>query len=122
MKSKEDRLVREALKRHDPARQGGRVSDVDRARMRQAVVQAVPDRPGTLRLFPLTAGAGLALAALALVVAFRVMTRPAPAPTPPPPGASATPRQARPPSGPVQARQIQMTTPGGTRIVWILTS
>ena len=117
--NRKDQEVRELLRAQDPARDDDGIPAPERAQMRRTVLDAVRDHSARPALVPALAGAGLGLTLLALVMAVLVVWRPEPVPSQPESGTAGV---AGPPAGAVPARQIQMTTPGGTRIVWILKS
>ena len=95
----------EILKQYDPARESG---DADLAAMRESILNAKPRPPRRIGR-AVVACALLLLLAGALVYQRRedVAQRPAPVVR------NAPPRQQP------ETRQLQLTTPGGTQLIWV---
>src|SRR5262245_15778676 len=118
--SRKHRSLRERLQAHDPAQGEDRLSPLDRARMRETILNAV--RNSSTRRSPAVAvGTGLGMAAAALVGVF-LMTQSPPARPRPAAGSHGSARRDGSPGVMKPGLQIQMVTPGGTRFVWILKS
>lgn len=104
------------LKNADPVRDDDGLSPVDAQRMRRVVVAATiepsPARTPWLRPFAITA-VGALLVVLATVAGDRVLVEQALPPAPIDPAVA--------PAGSTdgERRQLQFSTPGGTRIIWI---
>jgi hypothetical protein len=94
--------LNEILKQHDPAREAGD-ADVDALR---ASIMTSPRRPTTARR------AVLACALLIVVIAAVVSLRREP--QRPTPIVRKAPIEQRP-----DMRQLQLTTPGGTQLIWV---
>ncbi|HKY33919.1 MAG TPA: hypothetical protein VJV23_15420 [Candidatus Polarisedimenticolia bacterium] len=109
-----DRHLRELLRRHDPAAGDPPPDESETVRLRRAVVLAAA-RPRPVSRPGLWGWAGAALAAALLLAALiRTASRPSP-------GVAEAPPPAAPDAVELAVtRQVQMVTPGGTRIVWIL--
>ena len=113
--SEERPSVRDLLRRHDPARRSGELSDEERTRMRRAVVRAAAAAPRSAGVprwaVPLMAAVLVAGAGLGLWARLRQ------APLPPPrEGAGVVEARTR------ARRELHIVTPGGTRVVWVLDS
>ena len=122
MKAEDLHRLRQALRRGDPAADGRAPSEEEVRLLRARVLATTPESapPGRRALRPAWAG-GLAAAAVALTLAAAWLAGLLPVERPWAPG-PAEARYAGPPrdpSGPA-GRQVQFTTPGGTRIVWVL--
>jgi hypothetical protein len=105
------------LKNGDPVRDDGGLSSVDAQRMRRVVVAATlePSRARTpwLRPFAITA-VGALLVVVATIAGDRATVKQVLIPAPIDP--STTLGEG---SGGGERRQLQFSTPGGTRIIWI---
>lgn len=118
MRREEERQrVRELLRRGDPAADGCDPDTRQLARMRRRILDAAPPPPlRGLRPFP-----ALALSALVVMlvaVGWNLM-RPAVVPA----QFERQPVAGQPePGSERRTRQLQFSTPGGTRVVWILDS
>jgi hypothetical protein len=124
MKAEDLDRLRHTLRRGDPTADGRAPSEDEvralRARLRAAAPEPAP--PGRHALRPAWAG-GLAAAAIALTLAAAWLAGLLPVERPWAPGPEEA-RYAGPPPDPSEpaGRQVQFTTPGGTRIVWVLYS
>ena len=121
-KSKVDtERLRDSLRDWDPVNDGNELDGVDRARMRRRVLNATvePVRLG----FPVRAMAVAAVVILAVALGWGIyddaVMQP-PAGTPTGPAAHGTPVAGPGEEAKREARQIQFSTPGGTRVVWTL--
>ncbi|HEX6199164.1 MAG TPA: hypothetical protein VF150_02785 [Thermoanaerobaculia bacterium] len=119
MKTEDFDRLRETLRRGDPAADGRAPSEDEVRLLRARLLAAAPEPapPGRHALRPAWAG-GLAAAAVALTLAAAWLAGLLPVERP----WAGEARYAGPPpdpSGPT-GRQVQFTTPGGTRIVWVL--
>jgi hypothetical protein len=111
--------LREILRDWDPAKDGQRLDGLERARMRRQVIAAVvePVRLG----FPMRALAAAAVVVLTVALGWGLYDDA----VPPPPATVGPAAHHAPAGGPTKAtdrkaRQIQFSTPGGTRVVWTL--
>lgn len=118
--NRDDRSVRDVLRAHDPAEGDEGLPPVERARIRRIVLDAVQHSRNRPALIPRAAGVALGITALALVLSIFVFLKNGVVPPHPVPGTTGIVRPSGPPAETPPARQIQMTTPGGTRIVWVL--
>ena len=113
--------LRERLRDWDPAKDGQVLDGLERARMRRQVIAAAaePARPG----FPARTLAAAAVVVLAVALGWGIHDDAVmPPPVKAPAGSAA---HHAPAGGPTEetdrkARQIQFSTPGGTRVVWTL--
>jgi len=119
--SRKHRSLREQLQAHDPAQGEDRLSPLDRACMRETILDAV--RNSAARRSPATVavGTGLGIAAATLLGVF-LMTQSPLAPSRPAAGSLESARLDGSSGVTKPGLQIQMVTPGGTRIVWVLRS
>ena len=109
--------LRERLRAWDPVQDGSELDGQDRARMRRRVLAAVSE-PVRLGL-PVRALATAAVVVLTVALGWgiydgAVMAPPGTAPT------SSELRQTPTEEAERKSRQIQFSTPGGTRVVWTL--
>lgn len=96
--------LNEILKQHDPAREAG---DADVAGLRESIMTS-PRRP------PRTARRTLLAFALLVVVIAAVVSLRRDEPQRPAPVVRKAPVQQQP-----DTRQLQLTTPGGTQLIWV---
>ena len=105
------RLLQDA----DPVREDGQLGSDEAQRIRRTVLAALPEHSPALtfwhRPFALAAVALLFLA-LGTIAGHRALTRPVPAP----PAADLAVVDG---PGGGERRQLQFSTPGGTRVIWI---
>jgi len=129
-----DRELRELLQRNDPAREIAPLGEREIAEMRRVVLRAAPEAPrrgevpgrhhaplawGGVLVTLLVMSAGLWLATRTAAPGLMPSAdRPAISTSGPGRSGRTQPGDARPAS----TRQIQMVTPGGTRVVWVLNS
>jgi hypothetical protein len=104
------------LKNDDPVRDGEGLSPVDAQRMRRVIIAAAlepsPARTPWLRPFAITAVASL-LVAIGTMAGHRAIVERAMTTEPVPPSAVLGGGDGG------ERRQLQFSTPGGTRIIWI---
>ena len=100
--------LNEILKQHDPAREA---DDADVAGLRQSIVTSPRRPPRTARRTVLAFA--LLLAVIAAVIAAVVSLR-HDEPQRPAPIVRKAPLVQRP-----ETRQLQLTTPGGTQLIWV---
>jgi hypothetical protein len=107
------------LRDWDPAKDGQGLDGLERARMRRQVIAAAvePARLG----FPVRALAVAAVVVLTVALGWGLYDDA----VPPPPATAGPAAHHAPAAGPTEAtdrkaRQIQFSTPGGTRVVWTL--
>lgn len=93
------------LKQYDPARESG---DADLAAMRESILNAKPRSPRRI------GRAIVACALLLLLAGVLVYRRRDVVPQRPAPVVRNTPLRQRP-----ETRQLQLTTPGGTQLIWV---
>jgi hypothetical protein len=110
--------LRELLQESDPVRDGPGLSATDAREIRRAMLGAMETMPSLF--FPRT----LPVAALVVVMivagatAGRRLTAPPSAQTAS--GAGGTSADQLNPGSPLERRQVQFATPGGTRIIWTI--
>ncbi len=113
----EHERIRELLRRGDPAADGCDPGTEEVRQMRRRVLRAVPS-PGLRAVRPLPALAASVLVVVLVALGWNLMRPGTPAPVQEP-EAFAGPVGPQPER---RTRQIQFSTPGGTRVVWILDS
>jgi hypothetical protein len=124
MKTEDLDRLRAALRRGDPAADGGEPdageTQLLRERLLESAAEARPDRSRTIpwRL-PVLRPAFAAAVALVLTLALAVVLRLDRVQGPQRPAGEAAGSTLDAEAGPAP-RQVQFTTPGGTRIVWVL--
>jgi hypothetical protein len=111
-------VVTRALREGDPLSREAGLSAEDAAAMRRAIVAAVDRQPSRAAAWPRPLMFAATLAAT-IVAGVLVRTR-FPSPRP----AAVRSQVATPPAGgaaapDVERRQLQFSTPGGTRIIWV---
>lgn len=103
--------LRELLQEHDPAKDGRELASDELSSMREHVVQEA-ERPSQRRFRPIRWVTAAALLFL-LVTSSWIWLRQ---------GVSEVPAQTEVEQSERRTRQVQFSTPGGTRIIWLLDS
>ena len=109
--------IRELLRRGDPAGDGQGLDPEETARMRRRIVAEPATRRASV-FRPLPAFAAAALVVLMVAVGWKVMR----SELPPAPDGTDSVTVPGPGDTGRRLRQVQFSTPGGTRIIWLLDS